>query len=269
MDWEITFDGITYQCINCAYCCSCEKWRIYLNYFDKIRLKNYEYAIEECCGDFKYRLKVDEKGCVLLNDNLCKIHLEKGIEFKPLMCRIFPFSCMIKWDGTPLLIIKHYCKGIQHGDVDKRVIEEVIELIKELYFDSFEEIINAGMEYSSKTWLYDDVEITWEEREEFGRYIFGAETFDMLLERCYEVFGYENDRLFSKIDEIKVNLMKFDTKNNEKEIIRYLLELNRREHFRKMPFYREVEKLLDIGNYLTRFSDVFIGEGDVDKQLFF
>jgi len=270
MEWEITFEGITYKCINCAYCCSCESWRIYLNYFDVLKLKDYEYAIERCEGMFKYRLKVNEKGCVLLNNNnLCRVHLEKGYEFKPLMCRIFPFSCMVKWDGTPLLIIKHYCRGIRKGDIDKKVVDEAIELIKELYFDMLDEIIEGGMEHSSKTEMFDNYRISWEEREEFGRYIFSSRTFDELVERCREIFGSNMDKVnLKKIFEIKNNLQRYNTKENEEEILRYLLELNRREHFRKLPFYKEVNKLLDIANYLTKFKNIFEGEGEVDKKLF-
>jgi len=270
MDWEVTFEGITYECINCAYCCSCEGWRIYLNYFDKLKLKDYEYAIETCEGIFRYRLKVNEKGCILLNKNLCRIHLEKGYEFKPLMCMIFPFSCMVKWDGTPLLIIKHYCKGIKKGKIDKRAIDEVIELIKELYFDMFDEIIESGMEHSSKTEIYKNYRVGWEEREEFGRYIFSSRTFDEMLERCKEIFG-SNIKVINlnKFDDIKNNLQIHNTKENEEEILRYMLELNRREHFRKLSFCKEVNKLLDIANYLTKFRNIFEGEGVIDKQLFF
>ncbi|XRO75655.1 YkgJ family cysteine cluster protein [Methanocaldococcus sp. 28A] len=269
MEWEITFEGITYKCINCAYCCSCERWRIYLNYFDKLKLKDYEYAIEPCEGEFKYRLKINEKGCILLENNLCKVHLEKGYEFKPLMCMIFPFSCMVKWDGTPLLIIKHYCKGIKKGNINKKVIDETIKLIKELYFDKFEEIIERGMEHNSKTEIFENFRIDWEEREEFGRYIFSSKTFNEMFERCKEIFGSNVNILnLNKFDKIKKNLLRYNTKENEGEILRYLLELNRREHFRKLPFYIEVNKLLDIGAYLTKFKNVFEGEGKVDKKLF-
>ncbi|ACV24684.1 YkgJ family cysteine cluster protein [Methanocaldococcus fervens] len=269
MDWEITFKGITYECINCSYCCSCESWRIYLNYFDRLKLKDYEYAIESCEGEFKHRLKINERGCILLDKNLCKVHLEKGYEFKPLMCMIFPFSCMVKWDGTPLLIIKHYCKGIKKGDVDKKVVNEAIELIKELYFDRFEKIIENGLEYSSKTEMFEGCKIYWEEREEFGKYIFSSKSFDEMFERCKEVFCDKINLInIGKFDEIKNNLLTYGNKENEEEILRYLLELNRREHFRKLPFYKEVNKLLDIGGYLSRFRNVFEGEGEIDKRLF-
>ncbi|WP_456372949.1 YkgJ family cysteine cluster protein [Methanocaldococcus sp.] len=269
MKWEITFNGITYRCINCAYCCSCEGWRIYLNYFDVLKLKDYKDCIERCKGEFKYRLKINERGCILLNNNLCRVHLEKGYEFKPLMCKIFPFSSMVKWNGTPLLIIKHYCKGICKGETDKKVIKEVIKYIKELYFDNFEEIIENGMEHSSKTLLYKDFRISWEEREEFGRYIFSSKNFDEMFERCKEIFGSNikliNVELFKSI---KNNIAKYSNQENEEEIIRYLLELNRREHFRKIPFYEEVEKLLKISQYLSKFKNVLRAEGNIDKKLF-
>ncbi|ENN96172.1 hypothetical protein J422_03928 [Methanocaldococcus villosus KIN24-T80] len=239
--------------MRCAYCCSCKGWRIYLNYFDLIKLKDYNYAIERCEGFFNYRLKVNEKGCILLKDNLCRVHIEKGLEYKPLMCLIFPFSCMVKWDGTPLLIIKHYCNGIKKGKIDKKIVKKAIEYIKELYFDKFDNFLKENMEYSSKTYFDEKNRITWEYREELGRYLFNSKNFDELGEKIKEIFN------------IDINLKRH---HDEEEIIRYLLELNRREHFRKLTFKDEVNILLKIANYLTKFKNVLEGEKEIDKMLF-
>jgi Fe-S-cluster containining protein len=268
MEWEITFDGITYECINCAYCCSCEDWRIYLNYFDVLRLEDYAYAIEDCeGGKFKKRLKVNEGGCVLLHNNLCKIHLEKGYEYKPLMCKIFPFSFMVKWNGDLLLIIKHYCKGIKKGKCDKKMIKKAIEYCEELYLDELDDIIFEAMEHSSKTKIDEDWRVSWEEREEFGRCIFKSKSLDEIAEKCKELINYD---VSERINRIKDNLSKLEEnirKENEEEIIRFLRELNKREHFRKLPFKKEIDKLLEIGERVSRYKNVFKGECIIDKEL--
>ncbi|ADG13634.1 protein of unknown function UPF0153 [Methanocaldococcus infernus ME] len=252
MKWEITFEGITYKCKFCTYCCSCKGWRIYLNYFDYLRLKDYKEFIEPSDGEFKYKLKVNNKGCLLLKNNLCRIHLEKGYIYKPLMCRIFPFSMMVKWDGTPLLIIKHYCSGIIKGEVEKNLIKEAISNIKELYFDIFEDLIYRGMEHSSTTYLKENEKITWEEREELGRYILKSNSFLELKERYKEIFR----------EDIKIEV------KEDEEILRYLRELHYREHFRKLTLMDEIKKLLEIGKYLSKFKNVFEGEKRVDEWLF-
>ncbi len=258
MKWITTFKNRGYKCTLCGYCCSCENWRIYLNYFDFIRLKDYKYAIEECNNFFKYRTKINSRGCILLENNLCKIHLEKGYEYKPLMCRIFPYSLMVKWDGSPLLIIKHYCKGIIRKTPNKKELNNVKNLIKELYFDSFEKFLEEGMENNSKTKLFNDTYILWEERDEWGEYIFNSSSFLEIIEKCNEIFG----------SKFNINIYK---SNNENEhiIIEYLYELNRREHFRKLSFYNEVRLLLNIGNYLKKCNNQIIGEREIDYKLFF
>ncbi|WP_456472837.1 YkgJ family cysteine cluster protein [Methanocaldococcus sp.] len=251
MRWEITFENRFYSCINCTYCCSCKSWRIYLNYFDYLRLKDYKNFIEECEGEFKYRLKVDERGCLLLKNNLCRIHLEKGYGYKPLMCKIFPFSMMVKWDGTPLLVIKHYCRGIKRGKAKKEDIKEAINNIKELYYNNFELILDRGMEHSSKTFLDNKTKISWEEREELGRYILKAKDFLEFKERYEEIFR-------EKIE--------FSINNNE--ILEYLRELNKREHFRKLPLKEEFKNLIKIAKFLSKFNNIIEGERIIDEKLF-
>ena len=192
--WEVTFDGITYECINCGYCCSCKDWRIYLSYFDALKLKEYAEYIEktEDINDlgFNRRLKINERGCVLLNkDYLCNIQIKKGYEFKPAMCRLFPFSFMVKWNGDLLLIIKHYCNGIKKGKCDDKIIKHAIECCEELYLDELNKIRLMGMESSAKTRLDNDILITWEEREELGRYIFDSGSLEELSEKCRDILN--------------------------------------------------------------------------------
>ncbi|AEH06670.1 YkgJ family cysteine cluster protein [Methanothermococcus okinawensis] len=267
-NWEITFDGITYECINCGYCCSCKDWRIYLSYFDTLKLKEYEEYIEEIKEDitglgFTKRLKTNNRGCVLLNsNNLCNIQLKKGYEFKPIMCKLFPFSFMVKWNGDLLLIIKHYCNGIKKGKCDDKIIKHAIECCEELYLDEMDEIINMGMEHSTKTRLNNNTLISWEEREELGRYIFDSSNLEELSEKCKEVLNIDIFKDMKKLNHDSEIFIK-----NEEEIIRYLGELNRREHFRKLSFKKEIYYLLNIGKELSKYSDIFKGEGVIDSKI--
>ncbi|WP_423793248.1 YkgJ family cysteine cluster protein [Methanocaldococcus indicus] len=265
MKWEITFNNRSYICNNCGYCCSCESWRIYLNYFDLLRLKDYKDYIEKTENSFfRYMLKINESGCSLLKNNLCRVHLEKGYEYKPLMCKIFPYSLMVKWDGTPLLIIKHYCNGIVREKPNKNEIKKVKEYIKELYFDSFEEFLELYSEKSSKTELYNGEFISWEEREELGRYIFNSNNFSEVLNKCYEIFGKNFQKIYNKFIYYYE-----DRLINKTILVEYLGEINKREHFRKLSLFDEVVKILDIGIYILKnFKNPLEGEKYMDKKLF-
>ena len=72
-----------------------------------------------------------------------------------------------------------------------------------------------------------------------------------------------------KIDQINLkNNFETKTKNfREKEILRYLHELNRREHFRKMSFKKEVDNLINIGDDISTHEDLLKGEGLIDSKL--
>jgi Fe-S-cluster containining protein len=272
--WEVTFDGITYECINCGYCCSCKDWRIYLSYFDALKLKEYAEYIEktEDINDlgFNRRLKINERGCVLLNkDYLCNIQIKKGYEFKPAMCRLFPFSFMVKWNGDLLLIIKHYCNGIKKGKCDDKIIKHAIECCEELYLDELNKIRLMGMESSAKTRLDNDILITWEEREELGRYIFDSGSLDELSEKCRDILKLDISNDISNIynNMKKLNLSSEIFIKNEEEIIRYLGELNKREHFRKLNFKKEICYLINIGKELSGYRNIFKGEGIIDSKI--
>ena len=267
--WEITFDGITYECINCGYCCSCEDWRIYLSYFDALKLKEYDKYIEKTDDTnifgFNRRLKINKRGCVLLNrDNLCSIQIEKGYEFKPTMCRLFPFSFMVKWNGDLLLIIKHYCNGIKKGKCDDKIIKHAIECCKELYVDELDRLRLIGMEASTKTKLDDNTIIRWEEREELGKYIFDSNSLEELSEKCNEILKMD---ISKDMLNIFGNLTSNNNLNDEKEIIRFMGELNKREHFRKLNFKDEILHLIGIGKELSQHRDILKGEGIIDKKL--
>jgi hypothetical protein len=221
---------------------------------------------------FSRRLKTNSRGCVFLNENnLCKIHLKMGYEFKPTMCRLFPFSFMVKWNGDLLLIIKHYCNGIKQGKCSDETIKHAIECCKELYVDELDNIRIVGMENSVKTKLDDRNYITWEEREELGKYIFNNnESLEELAEKCREILKMD---VYKDINYIHNNLNNINlnmcgkTYNNEMEIMRYMGELNKREHFRKLSFKDEVIRLINIGKELSEYEDVLRAEGVVDSKL--
>jgi len=284
--------------VKCGYCCSCKNWRIYLPYFDYIKLREYysKYIEDSKILHFNKRLKIGKRGCILLtDDNLCRIQIEKGYSYKPTMCKLFPFSFRVKWNGDFLLIIKHYCKGIMLGECSREVINYAIECCEELYLDQLERIRLMGMETSTRCKLDEREYITWEEREEFGRYIFSSPNLDELCRRCMEIvdLNVSKDIIYIKRN-IERNVtkrynncnyhyfinsgVKYTSKRKkyvetnrfgfiEKEIIRYLGELNKREIFRKLSFKEELYRLVMIGKKLSRYRNIFEGEGVIDHDL--
>ncbi|MGE0489646.1 MAG: YkgJ family cysteine cluster protein [Vulcanimicrobiota bacterium] len=78
--------------------------------------------------------KIDHK-CVFLNqDNLCEIHAQLGIEAKPLICRIFPYSITPTPDGY-FIGISHYCTSAKLNNgrplsAHQGEIEEILKGIK-------------------------------------------------------------------------------------------------------------------------------------------
>jgi Fe-S-cluster containining protein len=159
MRFEITFEGLKYSCINCTYCCSCKNWRVYLTYFDKLRLQGYENHIEKSNSEYKHVLALKNGKCSLINDNLCRIQIEKNYESKPAMCKLFPFSFMVKWNGEMLLILKHYCNGVQIGKTGKKMINHAVDCCEELYHDQLIELSINGAEKSEKTNLDENTRI--------------------------------------------------------------------------------------------------------------
>lgn len=183
------------------------------------------------------------------------------------MCKLFPFSFRVKWNGDFLLIIKHYCRGIKVGECSREMINHAIECCEELYLDQLESIRLMGMETSTRCKLNEREYITWEEREELGRYVFSSTDLDELCSRYREIVDLDVSK---EIEYIKNNIKEHDynkTKFKEREIIRFLGELNRREIFRKLSFKEELCRLILIGKKLSRYEDIFEGEGIIDLEL--
>lgn len=266
MSFEVTFDGVKYSCVNCTYCCSCKSWRVYLSYFDRMRLEGYENYIEKSNSEYGHVLALRNGKCGLIENNLCKLQIEKGYDSKPAMCKLFPFSFMVKWNGEMLLILKHYCNGIQAGKTSKRTINHAIECCEELYHDQLSELSINGTEASEKTQLDEKTKIYWEEREELGKYLFKTKKFDSFSEKYFEIFS---EGASDTIDKIK-SKNNFDIKikkSREKEILRYMQELNKREHFRKMSFKKELDNLINVGLTISDYEDPLKGEAVIDSKL--
>lgn len=211
------------------------------------------------------------------------------------MCKLFPFSFRVKWNGDLLLTIKHYCRGIRIGECNREIIKHAIECCEELYLDQLERIRIMGMETSTRCRLDEREYITWEEREEFGRYIFSSSNLEELCRRYMEIV---NLNVSKDIAYIKRNIegsivkdynsynynyfinsgIKYASKKRkyketnrirfvEREIIRYLGELNKREIFRKLSFKEELYRLIIIGKKLSRYKNILEGEGIIDLEL--
>ncbi|MDK2928465.1 MAG: uncharacterized protein PWP73_48 [Methanococcus sp.] len=267
MSFEVTFDGMRYSCVNCAYCCSCKNWRVFLSYFDMMRLNGYENYIEKSNSNYEHVLALRNGKCGLIENNLCRIQLEKSYDTKPAMCRLFPFSFMVKWNGDLLLILKHYCSGVQVGKCSKKTIKHAIECCEELYHDQLSEFSLDFAERSDKTSLNEKTEICWEERAELGKYFFKIKKFDSFSEKYSEIFSED---ISDSIEKLKSKNSCFDEKTQklrEKETLRYMYELNKREHFRKMSFKKELDNLINVGIIIDDYKDLLKGEGAVDSKL--
>lgn len=160
MSFEVTFDGVKYSCVNCTYCCSCKSWRVYLSYFDRMRLEGYENYIEKSNSEYGHVLSLRDGKCGLIENNLCKLQIERNYDSKPAMCKLFPFSFMVKWNGEMLLILKHYCSGVQVGKTSKRTIKHAVECCEELYHDQLSELSINGTETAEKTNLDEKIKFT-------------------------------------------------------------------------------------------------------------
>jgi len=142
--------------------------------------------------------------------------------------------------------------------------------------DQLERIRLMGMESSTRCKLDDKEYITWEEREELGRYIFSSPNLEELCRRYIEVGDLNISREITYIRRNIENNIRYPSRSIgylnrftsiEREIIRYLGELNRRELFRKLPLKDELYKLINIGIEVSSYRDILQGEGVIDLKI--
>jgi len=122
---QLAIDSLKFKCDQCASCCRNWKGLILIslheinNIAEKLNL-----TLEELFKDFihfeetKYKYNDREidltyfginqinNQCVFLNDNKCIIH-----EFKPFLCKIYPFWSIIMQDNIKFKEYSRLCKG--------------------------------------------------------------------------------------------------------------------------------------------------------------
>ena len=82
-----------WDCTQCGRCC--KRWNISIDLEDIENIKKCGYDEREFVDNRKGQLFLKHRGsnCVFLTeDNKCRIQLEHGYEFKPKVCRQFPFD---------------------------------------------------------------------------------------------------------------------------------------------------------------------------------
>ncbi|MBI2232289.1 MAG: YkgJ family cysteine cluster protein [Candidatus Aenigmarchaeota archaeon] len=82
-----------WDCIQCGRCC--KRWNISIDMEDIENIKKCGYDEREFVDNRKGQLFLKHRGpnCVFLTeDNRCRIQSEHGYEFKPKICRQFPFD---------------------------------------------------------------------------------------------------------------------------------------------------------------------------------
>lgn len=111
--------GINYECQGCGICCS--GWTIPMTEADYQRISTVEWGDfnpewqnskvlrplqkhEKEGTPYSYKIHHDDETCPFLVNKLCFIHGQKGSEFKPSMCQLFPYSFIRTPSGTYLTV---------------------------------------------------------------------------------------------------------------------------------------------------------------------
>ncbi len=104
--------GIRFECSGCANCCM--EWPVPLTHQDteRIRIFNPSAAVKRLNSSrpnllsFTHTLEKRADGsCTFLDSNArCSLHAERGIEAKPSMCHLFPYSFMVTPDAVSVYL---------------------------------------------------------------------------------------------------------------------------------------------------------------------
>jgi Fe-S-cluster containining protein len=98
--------GINYECQSCGKCCG--GWAVPMTEADYDRISEVDWqkvsplakskglyrelkSYESKDTPYTHKIVSDTGVCPFLVDNLCHIHAERGMEFKPSICQLFPY----------------------------------------------------------------------------------------------------------------------------------------------------------------------------------
>ena len=128
-----SFEGVGYACSRCGSCCRTGEGpgvtpKDYRRIRDNLRISN--FAETRTNPILPYKLKVSGKACIFLKgENKCTVY-----NFRPLLCRLYPFYPHIKWNGQVIWCVEH-CPGMSNPKrrpIDDRCQREFCKEIVEL-----------------------------------------------------------------------------------------------------------------------------------------
>lgn len=157
-------EGYRYECLKCGKCCrywnviiSEKIWNQLVNtpIISRIKKKHPNSEIIRFFPDKEVGVidKIDNT-CIMLENDFCLIHSQMGYEFKPDVCRKFPFILTSTPDGIHAGVSYHCTSILQNKGIK---VSEYIQDIKKL-LETFEPKYQAGNIIK----LTDNINITWE-----------------------------------------------------------------------------------------------------------
>ncbi len=115
------YPKLKFKCLKeCASKCCHSKIELFDFEIERIKNLGFDNFFEEKEG--KYYLK---QPCIFLKDNLCILHKEYGFDYKPEMCKRFPFY--FYKDDSIMVDISWACPGVGFEDRESRTAEEELK----------------------------------------------------------------------------------------------------------------------------------------------
>ncbi|MCD4785433.1 MAG: YkgJ family cysteine cluster protein [Candidatus Eremiobacteraeota bacterium] len=157
-------EGYCHECLQCGKCC--RNWQIVIDknkyqqlintpFILKMKKKFPESDMVKFYSDQEVGVLGEiNNNCIMLDDNLCMIHSEMGCDFKPDVCRKFPFVLTSTPDGI-YAGVSYHCLSIQRNKGIR--VSEYIQDIKKLL-----ETFKPKYQADNIIKLTDNISVTWE-----------------------------------------------------------------------------------------------------------
>ena len=155
-----------FSCDNCGFCCS--NWKVKVDpekipeleatdAYRAVKARGY-VPLRVVNGDTATTMRPDVF-CAFHDGGGCSIHREKGMEAKPTVCQMFPFSLVNSQDGY-YLSLSFSCPSVLKG-TGQPVSEQVDSLQKAVSASSF--FANGPMDSESHVALTSKQAISWQQ----------------------------------------------------------------------------------------------------------
>ena len=155
-----------FSCDNCGFCCS--NWKVKVDPEKVSELKATEaFRTLEKSGYLPLRVLGEDTAMAMRPDGFCpfhdgrgcSIHREKGLQAKPTVCQMFPFSLVNSPDGY-YLSLSFSCPSVLKGK-GRPVSEQMESLQKAVSASSF--FANSPMDSESHVALTSKRAISWQQ----------------------------------------------------------------------------------------------------------